>query len=206
MKITNNISLTGYNGVLTETVFGAEPMEIVVPENSEFTADILHISGPITLRVILNGEYAKCDIKIAYLSNKNNHNSIKVEVIHQYKNTTSSQVIKGILTDTSKMVFDGIIRIPFDSQKCDGHQNHRAILLSDTASVQATPELEIYADDVKCSHGSAVGGLDEAQLFYLLSRGIPMDEAKKILLKSYVMEILPETWEQYVDEWMDENV
>ena len=104
------------------------------------------------------------------------------------------------------MVFDGIIRIPKDSQHCDGHQNHRAILLSDTASVQATPELEIYADDVKCSHGSAVGALDENHLFYLLSRGIPMDEAKKILLKSYVMEILPETWEQYVDEWMDENV
>lgn len=206
MKITNNISLTGYDGVLTETVLGAKPMEIVVPENSEFTADILHISGPITLKIILNGENAKCDIKIAYLSNKNNANNIKVEVIHQYKNTTSSQVIKGILTDNSKMVFDGIIRIPKDSQKCDGHQNHRAILLSDTASVQATPELEIYADDVKCSHGSAVGALDENHLFYLLSRGIPMDEAKKILLKSYVMEILPETWEQYVDEWMDENV
>ena len=104
------------------------------------------------------------------------------------------------------MIFDGVIRIPFDSQKCDGHQNHRAILLSDRASVRATPELEIYADDVKCSHGSAVGGLDETQLFYLVSRGIQQNMAKKMLLKSYAMELLPEKWEVYVDEWMDENV
>ncbi len=206
MKPINNISLTGYNGVLTESVLGDKILEVSVPENSEFTANILHISGIINLKIILNGENAKCDIKIAYLSNKNNVNNIKVEVIHKYKNTTSSQVVKGILTDNSKMVFDGLIRIPKDSQKCDGHQNHRAILLSDTASVKATPELEIYADDVKCSHGSAVGALDENHLFYLLSRGIGETEAKRLLLKSFVSDIIPDMWEHYIDEWMDENV
>lgn len=206
MKPINNISLIGYDGVLSKTELSDEITEIIVPENSEFMAHILHLSGSVNLKIILSGEQAKCDVKIAYLSNKNNKNNIKVEVIHKYKNTASSQVIKGILTDTSKMVFDGVIRIPFESQKCDGHQNHRAVLLSDKASVQATPELEIYADDVKCSHGSAVGGLDDNQLFYLLSRGIPETQAKKILLKSYIMELLPETFEQYVDEWMAENV
>ena len=206
MKLINNISLMGYNGVFSESQLSDEPMEILVPEHSEFTAKILHISGGINLKIILSGENAKCDIKIAYLSNKNNVENIKVEVIHKYKNTTSSQILKGILTDSSKMIFDGVIRIPFDSQKCDGHQNHRAILLSDKASVQATPELEIYADDVKCSHGSAVGGLDETHLFYLLSRGISVEQAKKILLKSYVMDLLPESWEPYIDEWMENNV
>ena len=206
MKPINNIALMGYDGVLSQSHLSDELIQIEVPTNSEFTANILHLSGRINLKVILNDEQAKCNIKISYLSNKNNINNIKVEVIHKYKNTMSSQVVKGILTDESKMIFDGVIRIPFDSQKCDGHQNHRAILLSDTASVQATPELEIYADDVKCSHGSAVGGLDDSQLFYLLSRGIPVDLGKKILLKSYVMELLPETWEQYVDEWIDSNV
>lgn len=206
MKPINNISLMGYDGVLNKTELSDEMTEIIVPENSEFMTHILHLSGSVYLKIILNGKQAKCDVKIAYLSNKNNKNNIKVEVIHKYENTASSQVVKGILTDTSKMVFDGVIRIPFESQKCDGHQNHRAILLSDKASVQATPELEIYADDVKCSHGSAVGGLDDNQLFYLLSRGIPETQAKKILLKSYIMELLPETFEQYVDEWMAENV
>ena len=205
MKPINNIVLMGYDGVLNQSHL-SEPMQVEVPANGEFSAFILHLLGQINLKVILNGEQAKCNIKIAYLSNKNNKNNIKVEVIHKYKNTISSQIVKGILTDESKMIFDGVIRIPFDSQKCDGHQNHRAILLSDTASVQATPELEIYADDVKCSHGSAVGGLDDNQLFYLLSRGIPIDLGKKILLKSYVMELLPETWEQYIDEWIDSNV
>lgn len=206
MKPISNISLMGYNGSLSQRELSDEITEIVVPKNEGFSAKILHLSGHVNLKIILNGEQANCDIQIAYLSNKNNCNSVKVEVIHKYKNTTSSQIIKGILTDESKMVFDGVIRIPFDSQKCDGHQNHRAILLSDKASVTATPELEIYADDVKCSHGSAVGGLDGNQLFYLLSRGISEDKAKKILLKSYVMELLPEEWEQYIEKWMDENV
>lgn len=206
MKPINNIALMGYDGVLGQSHLSDEPIQVDVPANSEFLAYVLHLSGKINLKVVLNGDQAKCNIKIAYLSNKNNKNNIKVEVIHKYKNTISSQVVKGILTDESKMIFDGVIRIPFDSQNCDGHQNHRAILLSDMASVQATPELEIYADDVKCSHGSAVGGLDANQLFYLLSRGIPVDLGKKILLKSYVMELLPEAWEQYVDEWIDSNV
>ncbi len=205
MKIINNISISGLKDNLTEGVFDAE-RTIIVPENQKYSARILHISGSISLKVILAGEQSECDIKIVYLSNKNNIENIKVEVIHEHKNTVSSQIIKGILADNSKMNFDGIIRIPFDSQKCDGHQNHRAILLSDTASVRATPELEIYADDVTCSHGSAIGGLDENTLFYLTSRGIDFDTAKKILLKSYAMELLPLVWESYIDEWMDENV
>jgi hypothetical protein len=141
-----------------------------------------------------------------YLSNKNNKNNIKVEVIHKHKNTTSSHTIKGVLTDSSELVFDGIIRIPKDSQKCDGYLNHRAVLLSDNAKVKATPELEIYADDVKCSHGSAVGSLDENLLFYLMSRGIGAEEGKRILLKSFLSDSLPDSFETYIDEWMDENV
>ena len=205
MKITNNISLSGYDDNLTEGVFPSEQV-IIVPENQKYIAQILHISGPIYLKIVLSGEQSKCDVKIVYLSNKNNIENIKIEVIHEHENTVSSQIIKGILTDDARMIFDGIIRIPFDSQKCDGHQNHRAILLSDTASVRATPELEIYADDVKCSHGSAVGGLDDNHIFYLSSRGIHPDVAKRMLLKSYAMEMLPSVWEPEVDEWMNENV
>ncbi len=205
MKITNNISVSGFRDDLIEGIF-TESQTIFVPENQKYSARILHMSGPISLKVVLAGEQSECDIKIVYLSNKNNIENIKVEVIHEHKNTVSSQIIKGILTDNSKMIFDGVIRIPFNSQKCDGHQNHRAVLLSDSARVQATPELEIYADDVKCSHGSAVGGLDENALFYLTSRGIQQNMAKKMLLKSYAMELLPSAWESYIDEWMDENV
>lgn len=206
MKPINNISLMGYDGVLSTTELSDEITEIIVPENCEFMANILHLSGSVSLKIILSGEQAKCNIKIAYLSNKNNKNIIKVEVIHKHKNTTSSHTIKGVLTDSSEMVFDGIIRIPKDSQKCDGYLNHRAVLLSDNAKVKATPELEIYADDVKCSHGSAVGSLDENLLFYLMSRGIGAEEGKCILLKSFLSDSLPDSFETYIDEWMDENV
>lgn len=205
MKITNNISLSGFNGVFSEGVFPSEQV-IVVPEKQKYTAYILHTHGVLSLKIMLSGEQSECDIKIAYLSNKNNVENIKVEVIHKHKNTISSQQIKGILTDTATMVFDGVIRIPKDSQKCDGTQNHRAILLSDGAKVQATPELEIYADDVKCAHGSAVGELEADHLFYLQSRGVDLDTARRILLKSFVMEIMPDCWEHNIDEWMAENV
>ncbi|MBO7257672.1 MAG: SufD family Fe-S cluster assembly protein [Alphaproteobacteria bacterium] len=206
MKPINNITLMGCDGVLAESCLSDEMTQIVVPENGLFSAYILHMVGNIHLKVVLDGEDAKCDIKIVYLSNKNNKNIIKVEVIHKHKNTTSSHTIKGVLTDSSKMVFDGIIRIPKDSQKCDGYLNHRAVLLSDNAKVKATPELEIYADDVKCSHGSAVGSLDENLLFYLMSRGIGAEEGKRILLKSFLSDSLPDSFETYIDEWMDENV
>lgn len=206
MKIINNIALSGFDGVLTETVLTAETMEVFVPENSTFTAQILHLTGGISLKIILGGDGAKCDIKIVYLSNKNNKDNIKVEVIHQHKNTVSAQIIKGVLADNSRMVFDGVIRIPHNSQKCDGMQNHRAVLLSEKASVKATPELEIFADDVKCAHGSAVGPLDEKGMFYLQSRGIDYDTARRLLIKAFLSDLLPDAWNIYIDEWMEENV
>lgn len=206
MKITNNIALTGFDGVLTQQVLTDKTMEVFVPADSVFTLRLLHLKGDIDLKIILGGDRANCDVKIVYLSNKNNIDNIKVEVIHQHKNTLSRQMIKGVLTDRARLVFDGIIRIPKDSQKCDGQQNHRAVLLSDTASVKATPELEIYADDVKCAHGSAVGPLDKQTLFYLQSRGLDADTAQRLLIQAFLADALPDSWQVYIEEWMEQNV
>lgn len=206
MKITNNLCQMGFDGILMDTQISDQPIEVVVPQKTQFNAYVLHLSGNVAFKIILEGDESKCDIKIVYLSNKNNKNNIKVEVIHKHKNTTSMQQIKGVLTDSSCTVFDGIIRMPKDSQQCEGYQNHRAVLLSDKASVRATPELEIYADDVKCSHGSAVGALDKNHLFYLMARGICEKEAKKLLLKAYLFDTMPGTWEEHIDDWMHENV
>ena len=104
------------------------------------------------------------------------------------------------------MVLNGVIRMPKDSQECEGFLNHRGVLLSENASVKVTPELEIFADDVKCSHGSAIGALDENQLFYLLARGIDKMTAQKILLKAYLSDLLPDVWDEYIDDWMAKNV
>lgn len=206
MKITNNLCQMGFDNVLTVTPLSGDKMVVAVPETTTFSAQILHVLGDISLKIILEGDKSGCDINIVYLSNKNNKDVIEVEVVHKHKNTTSSQVIKGVLTDSACLQFDGIIRIPKDSQKCDGYQNHRAILLSDKASVKATPELEIYADDVKCAHGSAVGALDASNLFYLQARGIPESQARRLLIKAFLFDILPAEWEEHIEEWMAENV
>lgn len=196
----------GFNGVLVNTPLTGERMVIDVPEKTLFEAKILHVSNETKLTIVLNGDEAKCNLNIVYLSNKDNKNLIDVDVVHKYKNTESNQVVKGVLTDESRMTFDGMIRIPKDAQKCDGTQNHRAILLSDKASVKAIPELEIYADDVKCAHGSAVGPIDGVNLFYLMARGISAEAAKRLLIKAFLSDILPAEWEEHIEEWMDENV
>ncbi len=180
--------------------------EIRVPAAETFTADIVHFSGDMKLRVVLMGEGASCHIRCVYLSSGADKNHIGIEVVHQSPNTSSVQEIRGILTDESTMDFAGVIRIPPDVQKCDGAQNHRAFLLSDNALVRATPELEIFADDVKCAHGSAIGPLDKTQLFYFLSRGIDQKTAEKMLLKGLIADLIPTDFTPYIEEWMTQHV
>ncbi len=206
MKAINNLCLMGMNGVLADTPLKEGVNEIIVPENTVFEAKVLHIFSDISLKILLVGDRSKCDVKIVYLCNKNNNYNINIEVIHEHKNTLSNHQIKGVLTDNAKMVLNGVIRMPKDSQKCEGFLNHRGVLLSENASVKVTPELEIFADDVKCSHGSAIGALDENQLFYLLARGIDKITAQKILLKAYLSDLLPDIWDEYIDDWMAKNV
>lgn len=206
MKLTNNLCLMGMNGILSDTPLKEGINEIVVPENTLFEAQILHIRGDMSIKILLVGNESKCNIDIVYLSNKNNKYNLNLEVIHEHKNTVSNHQIKGVLTGQAKMVLNGVIRMPKDSQKCEGFLNHQGILLSDNASVKVTPELEIFADDVKCSHGSAIGALDKNQLFYLQTRGIEKETSQKILLKAFLSDLLPEIWDEYIDDWMTENV
>ena len=170
------------------------------------TVDFLQTDGNLDVLVLLNGEGAKSEINCAYLSNKNNRLNIDVKVLHNVKNTTSNQQIKGLVTDNAFVQFNGTIKIPYDSQKCDGRQNHRAVLLSPKAIVSATPQLEIWADDVHCAHGSAVGPLDKEQLFYLQARGLNESDARRLLLRSFLSDVMPPDFEEIIEKWMDENV
>src|SRR3546814_1544990 len=97
---------------------------------------------------------------------------------------------KGVLTGRARGVFQGKILVRPDAQKTDGFQMNRALLLSRDAEVDSKPELEIYADDVKCSHGATVGELEDAQLFYLMARGIPRARARALLVEAYVQEAI----------------
>ena len=126
--------------------------------------------------------------------------------MHKSPQTTSSQQSRGLAADKDHVSFCGTITIPYDSQKCDGHQNHRGIVLSDLAKISATPQLEIWADDVKCAHGSAIGPLDKNQIFYMQTRGISEQEAKKILLSSFFNGIVATDFDSYIQDWIKKYV
>ncbi len=205
MSAIGNLILAGFDGNLSVLKTDAE-MSFSVPEDQTFSAVILQTTGDIRLTVNLLGANSVCDIRAVYLAGLNNRLNLITDVLHSGAHSISNQKIKGILTDAAQMDFRGIIRIPRHSQKCAGDQNHRALLLSDRALVRATPELEIYADDVKCAHGSAIAALDEKQLFYLMSRGLSKIEARRLLIRGFVMDLMPAQWTDYIEQWMAEHV
>ena len=107
---------------------------------------------------------------------------------HLAPNTNSVQKWRGVLDEESQSNFHGLINIAHGAKKSDGRQEHKAIILSEKAKVNAKPYLEIYEKEVKCSHGASVGKLDENAMFYLRSRGIILPEAKQIMITSFLSE------------------
>ena len=122
--------------------------------------------------------------------NKGNRHEIKTKINHNEENCKSYQLIKSVLNDNSKGVYQGKIYVDSKAQKTDGYQLSKAILLNDNTEFNAKPELEIYADDVKCSHGSASGSLNEDSIFYLMSRGLNYKEAKKLLINGFLLDVV----------------
>ncbi len=138
--------------------------------------------------VFLTGELAAANVSGAALLRGRSHGDALVRVHHAAPHGQSRQTFRAVLDEAARGVFQGKIYVAPEAQKTDGHQLSRALLLSDKAEMDATPELEIYADDVKCSHGSAIGDLDERELFYLRSRGIGEKEARALLIEAFVNE------------------
>ena len=138
----------------------------------------------------LNGENSYVSLNnIQHLSQKCFH-EIKWEINHNEPNTKSSQFVKSALHDESVAAFQGKIFVDSKAQKTDGYQLSRALLLSDNSKFLSKPELEIYADDVKCSHGSSSGSIDDDSIFYLRSRGINEQDAKKMMIEGFLAEVI----------------
>lgn len=138
----------------------------------------------------LDGEGAECTLNGLYLAGGDtlidNHTSID----HVKAHCPSHEVYKGILSGHAKAVFNGKITVRPDAQKTDAKQTNKALLLSDTASINTKPQLEIFADDVKCTHGAAIGQLDDDAMFYLRARGIAEADARNILVHAFAGDIL----------------
>lgn len=127
---------------------------------------------------------------------------ITTNIRHLSAYTSSDQLVKGVLNENSRGVFQGQIHIAPDAIKTQGNQLHHALLLSNEARVDCKPELEIFADDVKCSHGAASGNLSAEQLFYLQSRGIELSQAKHILIDAYINEVYEQIADENIKDWL----
>ena len=144
------------------------------------------------VHVRLEGEGARCRVNGAYLMRGKQHCDNTTLIEHLKPETSCREVFKGVLDDQSRGVFQGRIMVHRGADKTDGHQLSKALLLSDRAEIDAKPELEIYADDVKCSHGATAGDIDEQALFYLRARGIPEARARSLLIQAFLDEALDE--------------
>ena len=138
----------------------------------------------------LNGKHSSAFVNGIFLLNEKKHHEIKTNINHLIENTKSYQLIKSVLEKDTKAVYQGKIFVNSKAQKTDGYQLSKSILLSETAEFNAKPELEIYADDVKCSHGSASGSLNEDSIFYLMSRGLNYKEAKELLINGFLLDVV----------------
>lgn len=181
-------------------------LRVSVYAGGVFYGTFLQMGATAKIVVELLGEKAGCDIRVGYLSDTDRGNEILCDVAHRAADTWSKQKIKGIAAGHGRSQFDGIIRIARDCPGADGLQNHQAILLSEDASFSCVPELEIYSDDVKCAHGSAVGAIDADQLFYLQARGIDEKNAKNLLIKGFLSDILTAEQVLVMEEWVGDHV
>ena len=152
--------------------------------------------------VRLTQENASAEVNGVYRLMQNGVSDITTNIRHLAPHTDSDQLVKGVLDGKTKGIFQGQIHIAPDAQQTTGYQLHRALVLSDEAEVDCKPELEIFADDVKCSHGAASGDLDSEQLFYMQARGIPLQEARQILIEAYLNEVFEKAEDSAVAEWM----
>lgn len=162
--------------------------------------------GRADFNVTMGGQGAECDLSGLTLLAGKQHSDTTIVVDHIAPHCRSSQFFKTVLNDQSRGVFQGKIHVHKDAQKTDGYQLSNNLLLSNLAEMDVKPELEIYADDVKCSHGSTTGQLDETPLFYLMSRGISKDDARRLLLEAFMGEVLEKISNEDVRQMFDERV
>ena len=162
-----------------ESGFHVGALEAQLNRNCNFTGHAIMLGGSLVrndLHAMLEGEGSDCILNGLYLMDGKQHLDNHTEIEHVKPRTTSLELYKGILSGSARAVFDGKILVHKDAQKTDSKQTNKNLLLSADAVVNTKPQLEIYADDVKCSHGSTIGQLDGDALFYLRSRGLGLDD------------------------------
>ncbi len=177
-----------YSRAIVQDSGGVKQVELVLGKGATARVDTLNFGGDygrIELNVTLH-EGAHFELGGVILGTGEQVLEIVTTVTHAEPNATSNQTVRSVLGGRATGSYLGKVAVARDAQKTDSVQSVKAMLLTRTATANSKPELEIYADDVKCAHGATVGELDKAALFYLASRGLPPAEAKQLLLQAFV--------------------
>lgn len=178
------------------------PETIVLGRDEELSVLLIALPGvsaDVSLKVDLNGEGARFALNGVGISTADEKIRVHVELRHNVPGCSSSQLFKNIVGGMARVDFYGRIIVAQDAQKTEAYQANHNLLLSETARVNTKPQLEIYADDVKCSHGATIGKLNEDEQFYMRSRGISLAEARFLQMISFVspvFELVPEETER----------
>jgi Fe-S cluster assembly protein SufD len=175
-----------------EHAFHIATIQAVQEKGSSFSSHSLSIGGRLTrnnIHSVLNGVDSTCTLNGLYMIHGRQHVDNHTLIFHNSPDCSSRELYHGILDDRARGVFNGKIYVVPEAQKTDSQQTNRSLMLSDGARVDAKPQLEIFADDVKCTHGATVGKLDDDALYYLRSRGIGTAEARKMLTLAFAQRV-----------------
>ena len=177
----------------SESAFHIGDLSVKIGRDATFTSHSVTLGGAIArcdVNAVLHGEGVACTLNGLYIGDGTRLVDNHTEIDHAQPHCESHELYKGILSGQSRGVFNGKIMVRPDAQKTDAKQTNRALLLSDQAQINTKPQLEIFADDVRCTHGATVGQLDEDALFYLRSRGIDREAARALLVYAFAGDIV----------------
>ncbi len=174
-------------------IFSFVDEEVFQDKESVFQINTMTLDGKLVrndLHIQVQGEHAETHLNGMYMLNGQQHVANYTTVDHQVPNCESNELYKGMMDEKSMAVFNGKVFVRKDAQKTNAFQSNANVLISEDASVNSKPELEIYADDVKCSHGSTTGQLDDEAIFYLRARGLSEKSAKQLMLTAFMSDVL----------------
>ncbi|NQX96702.1 MAG: Fe-S cluster assembly protein SufD [Flavobacteriales bacterium] len=221
-SFTNNVSefflnpnsRIEYNKIQNKTgeSYHISTEQVYQRKDSNFTINTITLDGSLVrnnLNIEIHGEGCETNLNGIYLGKNKNHIDNHTVVDHLKPNCNSNEVYKGILDNNSVAVFNGKVFVRPDAQQTNAYQQNNNILLTDTAVINSKPELEIYANDVKCSHGSTTGQLDEEAIFYLQARGVERKSAVNMMITAFAKDALDrvsiDALKNYIDNKIEER-
>jgi Fe-S cluster assembly protein SufD len=177
----------------SEEAFHISTVQVSLSHNSNFSSHSIDLGGALVrndVNAVLDGQGIECVLDGLYMVAGRQHVDNHTRIDHVKPHCSSRELYKGVLGGRSRGVFNGKIYVHKDAQKTDAKQTNKNLLLSEDAVINTKPQLEIYADDVKCTHGTTIGQLDQEAIFYLRSRGIDLEAARGLLTYAFASEMI----------------